>query len=91
MELGTTLNNGANWFVDGISLRLGSGEKIKSWHDKWVGPEPLMHVYPRLYSVTANKYATVSEMGQWSGELWLWQWNLRRQLFDWEELLSREL
>jgi len=44
-----------------------------------------MHVFPRLYSVAANKNLTVEEAGLWHDDSWYWQLPWRRSLFSSEE------
>jgi len=84
ISMGSLANNNSNRFVCGVKLRLGGGEKIKLWREKWLGTEPLMHVFPRLYSVAANKqnfrrlysvaankHASVAECGVRQNGMWL--------------------
>ncbi|KAJ9188986.1 hypothetical protein P3X46_000330 [Hevea brasiliensis] len=65
--------NGFNIF-DNILFVLGNGEKIYFWHDKWIGEAPLKFSFPRLFSISSNQEAVVSEMGLWQND----------SLFTWE-------
>lgn len=69
ISMGSLANNNSNWFVGGVKLRSGGGDNIKLWREKWLCTEPLMHVFHILYSVAANKHASVIECGSgnWSG------------------------
>ncbi|WJX88451.1 hypothetical protein P8452_70539 [Trifolium repens] len=66
-------------------MRLGRGNKIRFWFDKWLIDCPLKDIYPRLFSVSAQRsFDTVSNMGFWEENLWHWNLLWRRQLFQWE-------
>ncbi|GKV29203.1 hypothetical protein SLEP1_g38149 [Rubroshorea leprosula] len=46
VALGNDGSEGSWIFKDGFCLKLGMGDKIKFWLDKWVGTEPLNVTYP---------------------------------------------
>lgn len=81
----------ANMIENAVHLRLGSGTKIKFWHDPWIPPTPLKDLYPRLYTINTQKHFTISDMGVWDGEIWAWNLSWRRHLFQWEETLKNNL
>ncbi|MCH92386.1 putative non-LTR retroelement reverse transcriptase, partial [Trifolium medium] len=54
--------------------------------DKWLGDSPLSVQFPRLYSLSLHKFATVMEMKVASfGNIREWNLRWRRNLFQWEE------
>lgn len=61
-----------------------NGISTKFWNDLWVGSFPLRVAFPRLYSLSTQKEAFVSEW--WgvleSGGEWRFLW--MRHLFVWE-------
>ncbi|MCI27325.1 putative non-LTR retroelement reverse transcriptase, partial [Trifolium medium] len=75
-----------SWIEEAIVRRLGNGVLTRFWTDKWLGESPLCVQFPRLYSLSLHKLATVAEMVTVSVDnirVWNLQW--RRNLFQWEE------
>lgn len=63
----------------------GSGEKIKFWSDHWVGDEPIMKTFPRMYDLSLDKKATLADYkisfsNHQGNQLQIW----RRSLRNWE-------
>jgi len=56
---------------------------------------PLMQKIPRLFSISLDVGRTISQVGVWSNNSWLWKLRWIRDFFLWEsslvELLSRVL
>ncbi|MCH96809.1 putative non-LTR retroelement reverse transcriptase related [Trifolium medium] len=86
--MGYNLNN--NWFAQNVVKILGNGTSTRFWEDIWVGETPLKERFPRLYSISIQRAATVAEIYTVSDSS---QWSLlwRRRLFVWEEELRLEL
>jgi hypothetical protein len=74
------------WFSDGVVRKLGNGNQILFWYEKWIGDRPLCDQFPRLFSLSIQKDATVREF--WSGQ-WSFLW--RRDCFQWELDLVTQL
>lgn len=70
---------------------MGNGLSIKFWSDVWLGSECLKDCFPRLYQVSSQKEANISQMGEWRGTSWCWNWAWRRSFFDWEVGIFEEL
>jgi hypothetical protein len=69
---------------------LGNGVTTSFWLDCWVGDSPLKDRFPRLFSISIQKEATVADV--WDGtDIGRWNFNWRRRLFVWEETLKEEL
>lgn len=64
----------------GMRKIIGDGSNTSFWYDPWLSPHPLKRVYPRLYSITINLYATVASHGFWEGLNWVWSFSWRRAL-----------
>ena len=43
--------------------------------------EALKNVFPRLFSISSNKNAKLSELGSWSNGRWVWGLVWRRPFF----------
>ncbi|WMV13369.1 hypothetical protein MTR67_006754 [Solanum verrucosum] len=66
--------------MENLVVKVGEGNKIFFWKDKWIGQECLNSVFPDLFSFCTNPEAKIAEI--WSPQ----GWNLtfRRNLNDWE-------
>jgi hypothetical protein len=86
-SIGFNLNT--NWFAQGVIKNVGNGVNTRFWLDTWIGDLALKERYPRLFSISTQKQASVAEI--WSGEGGS-RWNLiwRRRLFVWEGTLLED-
>ena len=75
---------GEGWFQKEVHWVLGRGDKVRFWEDVWIGDTSLRSLFPRLYSLSANKEQTVEEVGMWEGLDWKWRLGWRRERFEWE-------
>lgn len=75
---GTNLVNG--WFDDIVKIKVGRGNMVQFWNDKWLGRECFAELFPTIYSSCNIKDAVVEEMGSWSGEVWQWNWEWAAEL-----------
>lgn len=76
------------WFNSEVFRKVGNGFKTSFWKDIWRGGGSFAQKYPRLFSISTQKEATVGEIGAASGVGTDWNFNWRRQLFVWEELFT---
>jgi hypothetical protein len=69
---------------------LGNGENTSFWADRWTEEVPLRDLFPRLFSISMEKEASVASLKNIKGEV---SWNLvwRRRLFEWEKILLQEM
>ena len=57
----------------GMKWKVGSGDQIKFWEDKWTGEEEaLAEKYPRLYLISSQKNQTIRSMGMHKDIGWEW-------------------
>lgn len=42
---------GQNWFDLGIKWKVGVGDKIRFWINKWVEGDSLANLFPRLFLI----------------------------------------
>ena len=68
----------------GMILRVGRGNFILFWHDKWCDLGPLKGAFPRLFSTSTQKNMFIAQMGSWHEGSWAWNLRWRRGLYDWE-------
>ncbi|GAU20198.1 hypothetical protein TSUD_352620 [Trifolium subterraneum] len=75
-----------NWLTEAVSRSLGNGMLTRFWSDVWIGDAKLCSKFPRLFSLSLQRDACVSEVVVREEEETL-SWNLtwRRRLFQWEE------
>jgi hypothetical protein len=88
-SIGSNLDH--NWFSHGVLKKLGDGRFTSFWCDKWVGDLPLCDRFPRLFSISINKEASVAEVSRRNSGMLNWNLSWRRRLFEWEKLLLIEL
>ena len=66
--------------------KVGGGEKIKFWKDKWLGDDcKLEQQYNQLFLISGQQNSTISNMGSFSQGNWCWGLKWRRNLFDFEQ------
>jgi len=65
--------------------RVGEGNKIRFWKDKWVGGTSLCSRFPGLYAISNCKDSTVGELGGWTHNEWVWNLTWRRTRLEWEK------
>jgi hypothetical protein len=59
-SIGTNLHQ--NWFAISAVKKIGNGLNTRFWKDCWVGNSSLMERFPRLFSISTQKEATVAEI-----------------------------
>ncbi|RVW17787.1 putative ribonuclease H protein [Vitis vinifera] len=71
--------------------KVGKCTKIRFWKDTWCGDVELARRFPQLFSVAAQKGATMGDL--WDQNAGQGEWNLRflRSFNDWELPLVEEL
>jgi hypothetical protein len=84
-------NLGINWFSQNVSKKVGNGAQTNFWVDRWIGEIPLKDRFPRLFSISRQKEATVAEIWDPGSADFKWRLLWRRRLFVWEENVVEEL
>jgi hypothetical protein len=84
-------NLGINWFSQNVSKKVGNGAQTNFWVDRWIGEIPLKDRFPRLFSISRQKEATVAEIWDLGSDDFKWRLLWRRRLFVWEENVVEEL
>ncbi|PNY09187.1 ribonuclease H [Trifolium pratense] len=74
----------------GVVKKMGNGVQTSFWEDTWVGDISLRERFPRMFSISIQKEASVASLRNLNGgERWDLVW--RRRLFVWESNLLDEL
>ena len=47
-----------------MAWKVGRGEKVKFWSDVWVGEQPLVNQFPRIFLNSTQKDDLVIHMGE---------------------------
>lgn len=55
--------------VDSIVYKLGNGELIDFWHDKWLGAKLLCNLFSPIFQVVFPEWSRIAHNGFWNDEL----------------------
>ncbi|XP_057720433.1 uncharacterized protein LOC130934927 [Arachis stenosperma] len=77
--------------IDGLSMEVGDGRDTRFWEDVWLLGGLLKDRFPRLCSVSNQVGSVIGDCGFWDGLEWIWNFQWRRQLFQWELDLVNQL
>uniref|UniRef100_A0A2N9F2D7 Reverse transcriptase domain-containing protein n=1 Tax=Fagus sylvatica TaxID=28930 RepID=A0A2N9F2D7_FAGSY len=75
---------GWNDFSAQVKFKVGRGNRVRLWHDRWCGDVPLKESFPALYACASNKSATISEVLVRENGRVDWQVTFLRNFNDWE-------
>ncbi|XP_025685613.1 uncharacterized protein [Arachis hypogaea] len=79
-----------NMMISGLAMEVGNGRRTHFWKDAWVQGGSLKDCFPRLFSVSNQQGSVIGDCGFWDGLEWVWNFQWRRELFQWElELLNQ--
>ena len=70
---------------EGMIIKLGNGTSVRFWHDRWCEVGILTRIFPRLYAISIQKNAFISQMGFRGEDAWIWNLEWRRTLYEWKE------
>lgn len=70
---------------DDLTQKIGKGDTILFWYNKWCEDGPFFRVFPRLFSLSIQKDCFLNQMGIWHDGTWSWNLIWRRPLLDWEK------
>jgi hypothetical protein len=57
-----------NWVAEALSCRVGNGARTSVWCDKWLQDSALYLRFPRLFSLSNQKEAMISELVVFEGD-----------------------
>lgn len=64
--------------------KVGRGNRIKFWEDRWAGDGSLMSRIPRIFNIAQYKSLTVGESYQFINGRAVWAINVQRNMNNWE-------
>ena len=73
-----------DFFSLSSAIVLGNGRRTLFWRDKWAGNICLRDEFPRLFSLSNEKFGTVNMFYSIRDAQGNWSLNFRRALFSWE-------
>jgi hypothetical protein len=85
------VDDGLGWFAQVASKKVGNGRNTSFWKEVWLGESSLASRFPRLFGISNQSEAVVSEVGRWENGVWRWRLEWRRRFFVWEEELYQDL
>lgn len=89
------LGEGSRWeggrIDDLIKLKLGRGNKVRFWTDKWMGRERFADLFPAIFNRCSVKEAVVEDMGTWTAAGWQWEWYWFEELLLENDLLAQSV
>lgn len=74
-----------NFYQENVEIKVGNGSRILFWEDAWKGGCCLQVKYPRLFSISIDKWVTLKEMVDKKASYSDWFFRFRRNLRAWEE------
>jgi hypothetical protein len=78
-----------NWFSQAVNKKLGNGALTSFWRDKWIGEIPLCDRFPRLFSISTQKEASVEEVRNQTSVSGDWRLEWRRRFFRMGEVVVK--
>ncbi|GKV30901.1 hypothetical protein SLEP1_g39668 [Rubroshorea leprosula] len=78
-------HNKEGWLKEGFKLKMGDGNLVGFWKDVWIGDQPLVNQFSRLFLVSTDEEKRICQMGNWKKGNWQWSLQWRRQLYEWEK------
>lgn len=67
-------------FISSFHRKVGNGESISFWTDKWLGDFKLCDKFQRLYALELVKNCSVSSRSFFADKILNWEWSWRRNL-----------
>ncbi|XP_057740067.1 uncharacterized protein LOC130957211 [Arachis stenosperma] len=77
--------------IIGLAMEVGDGRCTRFWEDVWIMGGSLKNRFPRLFSVSNQRGSVIGDCGFWDGLTWIWNFQWRRELFQWELDLVNQL
>lgn len=79
-----------DWFVDGITTKVGLGFQMYFWFDPWIWSMPIKDRFHVLFMFTKYTKRSVGEVERWVSETLIWDFKWRRYFFVHKELVIVE-
>lgn len=73
------------FFLSKFQIKVGNGNRVAFWHDRWMLNVHLKKEFPRLFMLSMEKEGTLSSFMQRRDNAGVWKLLFRRPLLAWEE------
>ncbi|KAL4322009.1 hypothetical protein AHAS_Ahas14G0167600 [Arachis hypogaea] len=70
--------------IDGFAMEVGDGRSTRFSEDTWFQVGKLKDSFPRLFPISNQKGSVIGDCGFWDGIEWVWHFQWRRELRQWE-------
>ncbi|XP_015954715.1 uncharacterized protein LOC107479077 [Arachis duranensis] len=90
-QLSIPNQQGKEKLLHGLAMEVGNGSRTLFWVDNWVQGGPPKVIFPRLFSISNQQGSMIGDCGFWDGLEWIWNFQWRRELFQWELELVHQL
>ncbi|XP_072060305.1 uncharacterized protein [Arachis hypogaea] len=77
--------------IRGFYMDVGNDRIVRFWEDIWLPHGVLKELFPRLFSVSNLKGSIIGDCGFWDGLEWIWNFQWRKERFQWELALVNQL
>ena len=67
-----------------LRYKVGIGDRVRLWHDRWCGDVILKEAYPVLYECASNQAATIDEVVVRDNDRMEWNVIFKQNFNDWE-------
>ncbi|CAL5410995.1 unnamed protein product [Camellia sinensis] len=84
LSIGNHCNNIFNFYVDNCQIKVGDGNRIKFWHDKWCGNTCLKNDFPLISNLSTDKDGSLHQYFDRKTSPNTWNFPIRRTMFSWE-------
>jgi hypothetical protein len=73
-----------NWLSEAIVRKVNDGASTSFWSHVWHGTVSIAEAFPRLFTLSIQKAASIADMVEVTGDQIGWRFRWRRRLFSWE-------
>ncbi|XP_028067083.1 uncharacterized protein LOC114269911 [Camellia sinensis] len=76
---------GREAFWSRVRLKVGTGDRVRFWRDRWCGDLSLEFQFPLIFAIAVDYEVLVATVKIGEGQSTVWNVQLRRNVQDWEQ------